>query len=47
MKLSAPKFFVITLTVVFFFSPYALPQDVKNLRGEANPARPNLVKAVM
>jgi len=47
MKLPVPKFFVITLTVVFFFSPYALSQDVKNLRGEANPARPNLVKAVM
>ena len=47
MKLPVPKFFVITLTVVFFFSPYALPQDVKNLRGDANPARPNLVKAVM
>jgi hypothetical protein len=47
MKLLVPKFFVITLTVVFFFSPYAIPQDVKNTRGDANPARPNLIKTVM
>ena len=47
MKLLVPKFFVAILAAAFFSSPYALSQDVKNLRGDANPARPNLVKAVM
>jgi hypothetical protein len=47
MKLPVPKFFLIILTVVFLFSPYALSQDVKNLRGDMNSPRPNLVKAVM
>ena len=47
MKLLVLKFFVTILAAAFFSSPYALSQDVKNLRGDANPARPNLVKAVM
>ena len=47
MKLTVPKFLMIILAGAFFSSPYALSQDVKNLRGDANPAKPNLAKAVM
>jgi hypothetical protein len=47
MKLPVPKFFVTILAAAFFCSPYALSQEAKNLRSDANPARPNLVKAVM
>jgi hypothetical protein len=47
MKPPVPKFFVIIFTAVSFFSSYAHPQDVKNLRGNANPARPILVRATM
>jgi hypothetical protein len=47
MKLPSPKLFVIFLAVVFFSSPEALSQDVKNSRGNGNSPKPNLVRAVM
>jgi hypothetical protein len=47
MKLPDLKLFLTILAAALFSSPYALSQDVKSMRGDANPGRPNLVRAVM
>jgi len=47
MKLPAAKFFMIFLAVIFFSSPDALSQDVKDSRDHTKPARPNLARTVM